>query len=89
MDLLTKAFLIISGIVIYTVSACGSYIWIQKVYYHEKGLEYGNDPKNEDIIFTFCPVINTLFFIVSWFHPWKDKEYRTDKTNLPRRIFKP
>lgn len=50
-------------IIIYVISAIGTYIWVHKT--HSKGGSFESiNPSFADLIFTFLPILNTGFALI-------------------------
>ena len=62
-------------IIIYVISAIGTYIWVHKT--HSKGGSFDSiNPSFADLIFTFLPILNTGFALI-YFCGWVI--YKIDK----------
>ena len=61
-------------LVVYALSAYRNYKWIQKAYYHNKGIFYGLKPNIADLLFTFIPLMNTIISFYSLFIPPAERE---------------
>ncbi len=70
-------------ITIYILSAWRVWWYVRMAHYHPDGKWSGTAPQPDDYWATFCPLVNTVFCIVSLFGSWKSKQY----TNT--NIFKP
>jgi len=66
-------------ILIYLVSIFGNYKWVQKAYskngIFENNISHGYNITFSNIFETFCPVYNTVSFIIDWLfrYPIKKK----------------
>jgi len=78
---------IIIAIIIYVISCCCAYKFMQKAYYHKHGWNYEETPKELDIFFVFIPIINTFISVLFVFESWKKDEYRENK--IINNFFKP
>ena len=79
---------LITLITIYILSAWYVWWWIRMAYYHPDGKWNGNTPANDDYWGTFCPLVNTVFCIVSLFGRWKRKQYTDSNIFKPKKPLK-
>jgi hypothetical protein len=54
-------------------------------YYHPKGKMNGSDPDPDAYWVTFCPLVNTVFCIVSLFGSWKREQYTNNNIFKPKK----
>jgi hypothetical protein len=72
--------IILSFLLIYCISICGAYKFIQKAYFHHLGKwsKYNNVPDKDDRDMIFIPGVNTAFSIAYLFGKWKWEDLKQD-----------
>ena len=74
---MTLGYILLSIIVIYLLSAIRVYEFLKKCY-TSKGRWSSLDPDFNDIFMLFCPIINTLFFLISLIMSPYREEYQNN-----------
>ena len=78
--------IIIGSALVYFSSAAGMYKYIRRA--HSPGGRWENiDPSPGDRFYTFCPIINTMIYVQSWFMP-ASKVGKKDKIERLKRFYK-
>lgn len=73
---------LLAFITIYILSAWRAWWFLRMAHYHPDGKLYKRDPDNDTYWLVFCPLMNTIFSIVTISESWKIND---NKDN----IFKP
>ena len=78
--------LLIACVIIYIASTAGMYKYIRKA--HSPGGRWENiDPTPADRFYTFCPIINTMIYVQSLWHP-ASKVGKKEKIERLKRFYK-
>ncbi len=71
-------------ILLYIVATINNYLWVQKAFYHPKGILKGLNPDGFYLTITIIPIINVIFFGVALF---ESPYTKGTKPTIAERIF--